>query len=63
MTRHHHRAVTHGGWRKVQPSPGQFVFRSPGGRIYLVTGNGTLPLGTTDLAKTIWRAASRAVST
>ena len=31
MTRHHHRVVTHGRWRKVQPSPGQFVFRSPGG--------------------------------
>ena len=59
MSRHHHRVVTHGRWRKVQPSPGQFVFRSPAGRIFLVTGNGTLPLGTTDFAQRVWRAANR----
>ena len=32
MTRHHHRTVTHGGWQKTQPCPGQFVFRSPTSR-------------------------------
>jgi hypothetical protein len=58
MTRHHHRVVTHGNWQKVQPSPGQFVFRSPTGRIFLVTGNGTLPLGTTKFAKRVWRVAN-----
>ena len=61
MSRHHHRVVTHGRWRKVQPSPGQFVFRSPSGRVFLVTGNGTLPLGTTDFAHRVWRAADRAI--
>ena len=63
MTRHHHRTVTHGGWQKTQPAPGQFVFRSPTGRIYLVTNNGTQPLGTTPFAQRVWRAASRAAPT
>ena len=47
MTRHHHRAVTHGRWGKRQPAPGQFLFRSPRGYVYLVTNQGTLPLGRT----------------
>jgi hypothetical protein len=59
MTRHHHRVVTHGRWQKAQPSPGQFVYRSPAGRVFLVTGNGTQPLGTTKFAKRVWRAANR----
>ena len=63
MTRHHHRTVTHGGWQKTQPAPGQFVFRSPTGRVYLVTNNGTQPLGTTPFAQRVWRAASRAAPT
>ena len=58
MTRHHHRAVTHGGWGKRQPAPGQFLFRSPLGYLYLVTNQGTLPLGRTTFAEAIWRAAT-----
>ena len=46
FTRSHHRTVTHGRWRRRQPEPGQFVFRSPTGTIYLVTNQGTLRLGT-----------------
>ena len=58
MTRHHHRAVTHGGWGKRQPAPGQYLFRSPRGYLYLVTNQGTLPLGRTPFAQAIWRAAT-----
>jgi hypothetical protein len=47
MARPSHRAVTHGGWRKHQPEPGYFLFRSPTGYIYLVTNQGTLGLGRT----------------
>ena len=57
MTRHHHRAVTHGHWGKRQPAPGQYLFRSPKGYLYLVTNQGTLPLGRTRFAQAIWRAA------
>ena len=58
MTRHHHRAVTHGRWGKRQPAPGQYLFRSPLGYHYLVTNQGTLPLGRTPFAQAIWRAAT-----
>ena len=58
MTRHHHRAVTHDRWGKQQPAPGQFLFRSPKGYVYLVTNQGTLPLGRTRFAQAIWRAAT-----
>ena len=58
MTRHHHRAVTHGRWGKRQPAPGQYLFRSPKGYLYLVTNQGTLPLGRTRFAQTIWHAAT-----
>jgi hypothetical protein len=58
MTRHHHRAVTHGRWGKRQPAPGQYLFRSPLGYHYLVTNQGTLPLGRTAFAQAIWHAAT-----
>jgi hypothetical protein len=57
MTRHHHRAVTHGHWQKRQPDPGTYLFRSPRRYIYLVTNQGTLTLGKTVFAHAIWRAA------
>jgi hypothetical protein len=57
MTRHHHRAVTHGRWGKRQPHPGHYLFRSPKGYLYLVTNQGTLPLGRTRFAEAIWHAA------
>ena len=57
FTRSHHRTVTHGRWRRRQPEPGQFVFRSPTGTIYLVTNQGTLRLGSSPFAEAVWRAA------
>ncbi len=58
LSRSSHRAVTHGGWRRRQPEPGRYVFRSPTGHIYLVTNQGTLPLGRNRFADQIWRAAT-----
>ena len=60
FTRSHHRTVTHGRWRRRQPEPGQFVFRSPTGTIYLVTNQGTQRLGTSPFAEAVWHAADRA---
>ena len=57
MTRTHHRTVTHSWWGKRQPHPGQFVFRSPHGHIYLVTNQGTQSLGTATFAQAIWDAS------
>jgi hypothetical protein len=58
LSRTSHRAVTHGGWRRRQPGPGRYVFRSPTGHVYLVTNQGTLPLGRDDFAEQLWRAAA-----
>jgi hypothetical protein len=58
MARPSHRAVTHGGWRKHQPEPGYFLFRSPTGYIYLVTNQGTLGLGRTGFSAAVWEAAA-----
>lgn len=60
LSRSSHRAVTHGGWRRRQPEAGRYLFRSPTGHVYLVTNQGTLPLGRTGFAEQIWRAASSA---
>jgi hypothetical protein len=57
MARPGHRAVTHGGWRKRQPEPGYYVFRSPQGYVYVVTNQGTLALGRTGFADAVWNAA------
>jgi hypothetical protein len=59
FTRSHHRTVTHGRWRRRQPEPGQFVFRSPTGTIYLVTNQGTLRLGSSTFAEAVWHAAEQ----
>ncbi len=59
FTRSHHRTVTHGRWRRRQPEPGQFVFRSPTGTIYLVTNQGTQRLGTSPFAEAVWHAAEQ----
>ena len=59
FTRSHHRTVTHGRWRRRQPEPGQFVFRSPTGTIYLVTNQGTQRLGTSPFAEAVWHAADQ----
>jgi hypothetical protein len=57
QTRYHHRLKTHGRWRVSQPEPGIWLWRSPHHRIYLINSTGTHPLGDTDFAETIWRAA------
>ena len=53
-----HRAVTHTCWRRRQPDPGTYLFRSPHGWIYLVTNHGTLNLGRTPYAHTVWHQAA-----
>ena len=57
-TRRNHRHKTHGGWQVRQPEPGTWLWRTPHRRIYLVNATGTHPLGNTDYAQAIWRAAS-----
>jgi hypothetical protein len=56
--RRHHNQKTHGRWQVRQPEPGTWLWRSPHGRIYLVNGTGTHPLGDTEFAAAIWRAAA-----
>ena len=58
--RRHHRCKTHGGWQVRQPEPGTWVWRSPHRRIYLVNASGTHPLGDSEFAEMIWRAATPA---
>jgi hypothetical protein len=55
----HHNYKTHGGWQVRQPEPGTWLGRSPHRRIYLVNANGTHPLGDTEFAQALWRAAAR----
>ena len=55
--RSHHRAVTHGRWRRRQPDAGTYVFRSPHGYVFLVTNQGTLILGDGPFAHQVWRQA------
>jgi hypothetical protein len=57
-TRYHHRLKTHAGWQVRQPEPGTWLWRSPHGWIYLVKASGTHPLGDTQFAQAIWRAAA-----
>jgi hypothetical protein len=53
-----HNQKTHGGWQVRQPEPGTWLWRSPHKRVYLVNATGTHPLGDTDFAQAIWRAAA-----
>ena len=57
MGRPSHRGVTHGGWQKAQPEPGHYLHRSPTGRVWLVTNQGTLALGRTRFSAAVWHAA------
>jgi len=57
LSRTVHRAATSGRWGKRQPSPGIYLWRSPHGWTYLVTNQGTLPLGRTPYADAVWHAA------
>ena len=58
--RRHHRCKTHGGWQVRQPEPGTWLWRSPHRRTYLVNSSGTHPLGNSQFAEMIWRAAAPA---
>ena len=58
QVRRHHRLKTHGGWQVRQPESGTWLWRSPQHRIYLVNATGTHPLGDTEFAEAIWRAAA-----
>ncbi|HMI35238.1 MAG TPA: hypothetical protein VK499_14150, partial [Propionibacteriaceae bacterium] len=60
--RRHHNQKTHGGWQVRQPEPGTWLWRSPHRRIYLVNTSGTHPLGDTEFARAIWRAAASNLS-
>jgi hypothetical protein len=55
--RRHHNYKTNGGWQVRQPAPGTWLWRSPRRRIYLVNATGTHPLGDSEFAQKIWRAA------
>lgn len=44
LSRYHHRAKTHGGWRVTQPQPGTYHWTSPLGFRYLVNRTGTTRL-------------------
>jgi Domain of unknown function (DUF222) len=57
--RYHHRIKTFSGWQVRQPEPGIWLWRSPHRRIYLINASGTHPLGDTEYAQAIWRAAER----
>lgn len=57
LSRRAHRAVTHGGWRRRQPAPGQYAYRSPHGFVHLVTNQGTFDLGRGPFAARVWAAA------
>lgn len=58
LGRSHHRAVTLAGWRRRQPAPGTYLFRSPNGHVFLVTNHGTLPLGRTSFTNGLWDLTS-----
>ncbi len=56
LTRSHHRLKTFFGWRLRQPEPGQYLWRSPHGWVYLVNPSGTHDLGHGELARAVWEA-------
>ena len=58
FSRNHHRVVTFAGWRKRQPSPGTYLFRSPNGYVYLTTNQGTLALGRTVFSHALWEVSA-----
>jgi hypothetical protein len=60
-TRYHHRLKTHSNWQVRQPEPGTWLWRSPHHHTYLINATGSHPLGNTNFAETIWRAAESPV--
>ena len=59
LSRSHRRAVTFGRWRRRQPEPGTYVFRSPHGHVFVVTNQGTLTLGTGAFAADVCNVLAR----
>jgi hypothetical protein len=59
LARSHHRAVTHGLWRRRQPEPGRYVFRTPHGYVFVVTNQGSISLGCDAFAADVWRRAKQ----
>lgn len=57
LSRTSHRANTIGRWRKRQPHPGTYLWRSPHRWIWVVTNQGTLCLGDNPYSRRLWRAA------
>jgi hypothetical protein len=58
LSRAAHRATTLGRWRRRQPTPGTFVWKSPNGWVHLLTNQGTLDLGSSGFGQAVWRAAT-----
>jgi len=58
LTRNHHRAVTHGRWRRRQPVEGTYLYRSPTGFLFAVTNQGTLRLGRSAFTDALWDLGS-----
>lgn len=48
LCRAHHRLKTHTGWTYWQICPGEYLWRSPGGNLFLRTAAGTIELPVTD---------------
>lgn len=59
LARSHHRAVTYGRWRRRQPEPGTYVFRTPHGYVFVVTNQGTIGLGRDAFAAAVWQRAKQ----
>lgn len=58
LSRPPHRVVTFSKWRRRQPDPGTYLFRSPHGRVWIVTNQGTMSLGRTAYSRAVWDAAA-----
>jgi hypothetical protein len=62
LTGTEHQRKTSGRWQERTPAPGVFLWRSPHGRVELVTNQGTFPLGHGATARAMWHAAAPAES-
>ena len=60
LARSSHRVVTFGRWRRRQPEPGTYVFRTPHGYVFVVTNQGSINLGCDAFAADVWRRAKQA---
>ena len=58
LSRAAHRAKTLARWHLRQPHPGTYVWRTPHGWTFLVTNQGTLPLGNTAFSHAVWQLAT-----